>query len=341
MLDKISTVSSSDEVVAGIAGVERAPPNISDPPSSSNTLAEPSGTLSDIGQDRLLPVPLPGASMPVSHRRGAAPALPVGILLYLVSIGLIATATIGVFFGIGFFLLTEPREEIIPNARTSGHVAGIKPLLYSLVPRFFSNLSPADGKVATVSIEAEIPQPVATAALPAAVPLQPSAVDQTALPDKRDAPPSGIGDAPSSATKDTSSRDEPPKQEAHDGGPAARAPAEAAVEPAPRSGAATAPTAPSGPRVSAEEIAQLLARGDTFLRVGDVISARLFYQRAADAGDGQAALRMGATFDPGFLGQAGLRGVRSDPVEAQSWYRHAIDLNAAGADRHSDNPQTK
>jgi hypothetical protein len=341
MLDKISTVSSSDEVVEDIAGVERAPPNISDPPSSSNTLAEPSGTLSDIGQDRLLPVPLPEPSMPVSHRRGAAPALPVGILLYLVSIGLIATATIGVFFGIGFLLLTEPREEIIPNARTSGHVAGIKPLLHSLVPRFFSNLSPADGKVATISIEAEIPQPVATAALPTALPLQPSAVEQTALPDKRDAPPSGIGDAPSSATKDTSSRDEPPKQQAHDGGPAARAPAGAAVEPAPRSGAATAPTAPSGPRLSAEEIAQLLARGDTFLGVGDVISARLFYQRAADAGDGQAAWRMGATFDPGFLGQAGLRGVRSDPVEAQSWYRHAIDLNAAGADRHSDNLKTK
>jgi hypothetical protein len=58
---------------------------------------------------------------------------------------------------------------------------------------------------------------------------------------------------------------------------------------------APAPPAPS-PRLPTEEIVQLVARGDAFLHTGDVASARLFYEHAASAGDGQAALRMGATF---------------------------------------------
>jgi hypothetical protein len=37
---------------------------------------------------------------------------------------------------------------------------------------------------------------------------------------------------------------------------------------------------------------------------GDIASARLFYQHAADAGNGSAALRLGASYDPGFLSRA-------------------------------------
>ena len=46
------------------------------------------------------------------------------------------------------------------------------------------------------------------------------------------------------------------------------------------------------PRFSAAEIAALLARGDALLSSGDITSARLFYQRAADAGAGLAAVRL-------------------------------------------------
>ena len=52
-----------------------------------------------------------------------------------------------------------------------------------------------------------------------------------------------------------------------------------------------------------------MARGDSFLGAGDIASARLFYERAADAGDGHAALRLGATFDPDFLDRAGMRSI--------------------------------
>jgi hypothetical protein len=64
------------------------------------------------------------------------------------------------------------------------------------------------------------------------------------------------------------------------------------------------PVAEPGP--PAGEIAALVARGDVFLQARDITSARLFYERAADAGDAAAAMRMGGTFDPAFLARAGI-----------------------------------
>jgi hypothetical protein len=94
---------------------------------------------------------------------------------------------------------------------------------------------------------------------------------------------------------------------------------------------------PAGQRLSSAEIATLVARGDRFLSAGDIASARLFYERAADAGDSAAALRLGATFDPGFLSRAGIRGKPGDPAQAASWYRRARDLgDAAAAERLKD-----
>ena len=82
------------------------------------------------------------------------------------------------------------------------------------------------------------------------------------------------------------------------------------------------------------DISALVARGDSFIGAGDIASARLFYERAADAGDGSAALRLGATFDPGFLAQGGVRGIFGDRALALSWYRRARDLgNPAAAKR--------
>jgi TPR repeat protein len=74
-----------------------------------------------------------------------------------------------------------------------------------------------------------------------------------------------------------------------------------------------------------------VTRGDAFLSAGDIVSARLFYERAADGGDGGAALRLGATFDPGFLSRTGIRGAPTDPAQASSWYRRALDLGNSAA----------
>jgi hypothetical protein len=103
-------------------------------------------------------------------------------------------------------------------------------------------------------------------------------------------------------------------------------PAEPAASPP-----SSSPQSPDQKSLSAADIAALMARGDRFLGAGDIASARLFYERAADAGDGSAALRLGATFDPGFLSRAGIRGTPGDPAQAALWYRRARDLGEAAA----------
>jgi hypothetical protein len=101
--------------------------------------------------------------------------------------------------------------------------------------------------------------------------------------------------------------------------------------------AATA--APSS--LSAVDVAGLLARGDGYLGIGDVTSARLFYERAADAGSGLGAMRLGATFDPNFLGRAGLAGTRGDQARADMWYGRARGLGTAEATREPNSRETK
>jgi hypothetical protein len=94
-----------------------------------------------------------------------------------------------------------------------------------------------------------------------------------------------------------------------------------------------APPNPAAPRLSAAETAALVARGDGFLSAGDVTSARSFFERAADAGDSQAAMRMAVTFDPAFLSRAGVHGVRGDPEQASFWYQRARNLSGAEPDQ--------
>ena len=62
------------------------------------------------------------------------------------------------------------------------------------------------------------------------------------------------------------------------------------------------------PRLSlaADEVKALLERGDSLIAKGDVASARLFYERAAEGGEGQAALRLGESYDPAFLARVHL-----------------------------------
>lgn len=93
------------------------------------------------------------------------------------------------------------------------------------------------------------------------------------------------------------------------------------------------PTPPVTGRLAAEPVdprsAALIARGDRFLRADDTISARRLYERAANADDGQAALRMGATFDQYFLSDRGLPIAVGDPAAALSWYGRAFGYDRA------------
>ena len=101
------------------------------------------------------------------------------------------------------------------------------------------------------------------------------------------------------------------------------------------------PGPPSVPGFSAAQIAALLARGDVSLATGDVASARLFYERAADSGEARAAVRLAETFDPFFLGRGRLRGVSGDLGRALFWYRRARDLGATEVERRLSTLETE
>ena len=62
----------------------------------------------------------PGApsDLPNEGTRTLEPNL--GNLLYLISLSVVAIATVAVFFGLGFFLLAHPDEELIADARDRG-----------------------------------------------------------------------------------------------------------------------------------------------------------------------------------------------------------------------------
>lgn len=75
----------------------------------------------------------------------------------------------------------------------------------------------------------------------------------------------------------------------------------------------------------------LLTRGDSLFGTGDLASARLFYERAANAGSEQAALRLGESYDPRFLERTHIRGARGDIAAAIFWYTRARDLGASEA----------
>ncbi len=67
----------------------------------------------------------------------------------------------------------------------------------------------------------------------------------------------------------------------------------------------------------------LMARGDALMELGDVASARSFYDRAFDLGNSRAARSVARTYDPLVLATMNVQGLRSDPARALEWYRKA------------------
>jgi hypothetical protein len=242
-----------------------------------------------------------------SPRISAGAPLSIGSLLYLGSVGLIAVGIVAVFFGAGFSLLVPTAGEPISGSTNRAGLEATSPLPsqgHVEQQTFFARASASENKGAALN----------SAALPA--PTEAPAID-------------GKDDAPRL-----------------DGVLVSKAPPDTRVTPAnvpvpaPNSPAAIA-LAPPTSGFSSAEMAELLDHGDSLLRNGDVASARLFYERAAGAGDGRAALRLGATFDPEFLGRLGLGKLQANPAEALSWYSRARDLGEADAKRRLNSIETR
>ncbi len=74
-------------------------------------------------------------------------------------------------------------------------------------------------------------------------------------------------------------------------------------------------------------MAALMKRGSQSLEQGDLAAARLLFRRAAEAGNGAAAVAIGKTFDPNFMTIPNAR----DPSQAAEWYQKAAALGDPSA----------
>jgi TPR repeat protein len=88
---------------------------------------------------------------------------------------------------------------------------------------------------------------------------------------------------------------------------------------------------PNAVALSGDELAALVKRGETYLANGDFASARLLLRRAAAAGSADAALSLGATFDPLVIKQLGAIGAEPDIERARKWYEAASKLGSQAA----------
>lgn len=97
-----------------------------------------------------------------------------------------------------------------------------------------------------------------------------------------------------------------------------------------------APAAPS-PEIAAakrsepgaeERVGRWVARGRQLLEAGDIAQARLFFQRATEYGNAQAAVLMANSFDPNVLAWRPGMGLEAEPLKARQWYQLAAKLGA-------------
>jgi hypothetical protein len=107
--------------------------------------------------------------------------------------------------------------------------------------------------------------------------------------------------------------------------------------PAPASALAGLPVAENDEMAAVEEAAAapamaigiedparpLMARGDALMAIGDVVSARSFYDRAFSLGNSRAAWSIARTYDPLVLAALRVQGLRANPAKALEWYRKA------------------
>ncbi len=106
-----------------------------------------------------------------------------------------------------------------------------------------------------------------------------------------------------------------------------------AVAPAVREPVPVTREAAPARRIDPDELAALLKRAKSLLAIGDITSARLLLERAADAQEAEAALMLAGTYDPLVLGSQDLRSVTPDPAAARVWYEKASQLGSADAKR--------
>ncbi|HEX8164235.1 MAG TPA: hypothetical protein VF601_00420 [Beijerinckiaceae bacterium] len=235
--------------------------------------------------------------------------------------GLLAASGGGAFLGAHYFLaagdagakrLSEPKAAALPlpSAEKAGPVT-------------------AEPAVAAVPIESAAAGANDKAgAEPAGDPMQTSAT----VPPKAVAPVTAAVAAPVTPTPASVAPAPTPAQAPAAPAPLAASPAVSAqgivqeavqaIREAPREAVSTL-------AIPRDEVEAYLAKGERMLKAGDVAAARLFFGRAAEAGESRGALAMARTYDPEVLRRLPVYGMQPNPAEAARWYAKAKDLGAA------------
>jgi hypothetical protein len=99
------------------------------------------------------------------------------------------------------------------------------------------------------------------------------------------------------------------------------------------SGVQAPPASKAVRRLDPADIKLLMKQGEQYAAAGDLATARLAFQRAAEAGDATAALAMGATYDPIVLAKVGVVGLSADVGKARTWYEKAKEFGSPEASR--------
>jgi len=82
---------------------------------------------------------------------------------------------------------------------------------------------------------------------------------------------------------------------------------------------------PNKPALTPQESQNILLRGDTLLREGDVAGARLLFEYAAERGGKKAMVKLGESYDAKYLRKLGVHGIQPDDTQAAHWYERASE----------------
>ena len=88
---------------------------------------------------------------------------------------------------------------------------------------------------------------------------------------------------------------------------------------------------PAGKNDDEDRARSLFVQGEARLAEGDVMGARMFFKKGAEAGDAQSAIAMGATYDPTLFAALKVQGMRPDIELARQWYQKAVNLGSKDA----------
>lgn len=93
------------------------------------------------------------------------------------------------------------------------------------------------------------------------------------------------------------------------------------------------PVLPAVQPMDPAEAAMLMSQGLDFLKAGDIEAARIGFGRLADAGNADGVLALASTYDPRYLAEHNVVGVRGDETKARALYQRARDLGSTEAGR--------